>query len=55
MFNLQRITFSFTPEEAMFVELVKACVTEKNILFERKLNMVHLEKKTKYTLLFIYT
>ena len=27
VFNLQRITFSYTPEEAMFVELAKECVT----------------------------
>ena len=30
-------------EEAIFVELVKACLTEKSILFWRKLNKVHFE------------
>ena len=29
VFNLQRITFSFASEEAMFVELVKVCIAEK--------------------------
>ena len=33
------------PEEAMFVELVKACLPKKNILFQRKFNLVHFGKK----------
>ena len=28
----------------MFVELLKSCLLRKNILFWRKLNIVHLEK-----------
>ena len=31
----------------MFVELAKACLLRKNILFWRKLKIVHLEKKKK--------
>ena len=44
MFKYAKNNIFFRPEEAMFVEQVKACLAEKNILFLRKLDIVHFEK-----------
>ena len=47
VFNFAKSNIFVRPEEAMFVELVKACLTEKNILFWRKLNTVHFKNNIK--------